>query len=153
MWAYRGHDAIATAMHGTWGSFWIGLGVLQVLMAPGTVSSNEGSSFLALGFWFIALTWITIVGTIAATKNLALTLGTLSLGSIFAALAEFSGGSPGLGREAAAGYTLTLSAICAWYTASALMVEGASGKRFCHSARPGAPRRLRRWPQVRASRV
>jgi hypothetical protein len=36
--------------------------------------------------------------------------------------------SPGMGWEAAAGYTFIVSAICAWYTACALMFEGASGK-------------------------
>jgi uncharacterized protein len=131
MWAYKARDAIATAMHGTWGSFWIGFGILQLLMATGTIPPNAGSSFPALGCWFIALAAITIMGTIAATaKNLALTLtlGTLSLGSIFAALALFLGSSPGVGWEAAAGYTLIVSAICAWYTASALMFEGVSGR-------------------------
>jgi uncharacterized protein len=118
-------------MHGTWGSFWIGFGILQLLMATGTIPPNAGSSFPAWGFWFIVLAAITIMGTIAATaKNLALTLtlGTLSLGSIFAALALFLGSSPGVGWEAAAGYTLIVSAICAWYTASALMFEGVSGR-------------------------
>ena len=131
MWAYKARDAIATAMHGMWGSFWIGFGILQLLMATATIPPNEGSSFPALGFWFIALAWITIMGTIAATANnlaLTLTLGTLSLGSIFATLANLLGSSPGMGWEAAAGYTFILSAICAWYTASALMFEGVSGK-------------------------
>ncbi len=131
IWAYKARDAIATAMHGTWGSFWIAFGILQLLLATATIPPNEGSSFPALGFWFIALAWITIMGTIAATaKNLALTptLGTLSLGSIFAALANLLGSSPGMGWEAAVGYTFIVSAICAWYTASALMFEGASGK-------------------------
>jgi uncharacterized protein len=131
MWAYRARDAIATAMHGTWGSFWIGLGILQLLIATGTIPLNDGSSFPALGFWFVALAAITIMGTIAATAKdlaLALTLGTLSLASIFAALANLLGSSPGMGWEAAAGYTFIVSAICAWYTASALMFEGGSGK-------------------------
>jgi len=100
-------------------------------MATGSIRPNEGSSFPALGFWFTALAWITIMGTVVATaKNLALTLtlGTLSLGSIFAALANLLGSSPGMGWETAAGYTFIVSAICAWYTASALMFEGASGK-------------------------
>ena len=88
-------------------------------------------SLPGLGFWFIALAGITIMGTIAATaKNLTLTLGTLSLGSIFAALAQLMGSSPGLGWEAVAGYTFIVSAICAWYTASALMFEGVSGRSF-----------------------
>jgi len=129
MWAHKARDAIA--MHGTWGSVRMGFGILQLLIATGTIPPNEGSSFPALGFWSIALAWITIMGTIAATANnlaLTLTLGTLSLASIFAALANLLGSSPGVGWEAAAGYTFIVSAICAWYTASALMFEGASGK-------------------------
>ncbi|MDP9474146.1 MAG: acetate uptake transporter [Actinomycetota bacterium] len=127
MWAYKARDAIATAMHGMWGSFWIGFGILQLMFATGTVAEPQGP-FPALGFWFIALAWITIMGAIAATaENKALTavLGTLSLGAIFAAIAEL------LGSEAwtvIAGYTFIVSAICAWYTASALMFEGVAGR-------------------------
>lgn len=131
MWAYKARDAIATAMHGTWGSFWVGFGILQLLLVTGTIPTPGGSSFPALGYWFIALAAITIMGTIAATaKNLALTLtlGTLSLGSIFAALAQFLGAAPGMGWELVAGYAFIVAAILAWYTASALMFEGASGR-------------------------
>jgi succinate-acetate transporter protein len=131
MWAYKARDAIATAMHGTWGSFWVGFGILEVLMATGTIPAPEGSSFPALAYWFIALSAITIMGTIAAAaKNLALTLtlGTLSLGSISAALAFLLGSAPGVGWEAVAGYAFIVAAICAWYTASALMFEGVWGK-------------------------
>jgi succinate-acetate transporter protein len=127
MWAYKARDAIATAMHGMWGSFWIGFGILQFMFAAGTIPEPEGP-FPALGFWFIALAWITIMGAIAATaENVALTavLGTLALGATFAAIAEL------LGSEAwtvIAGYTFIVSAICAWYTASALMFEGVADK-------------------------
>lgn len=130
MWAYKARDGVATAMHGMWGSFWVGFGILELLTATGAIPPNEGA-FPALGFWFIALAWITIMGTIAATaENVALTLvlGTLSLGSIFAAIAELLGSSPGTGWTAAAGYAFIISAICAWYTASALMFEGVSGR-------------------------
>src|SRR5690348_2256692 len=33
MWAYKARDALATAMHGTWGSFWIAYGILWWLIA------------------------------------------------------------------------------------------------------------------------
>ncbi|MDP8952804.1 MAG: GPR1/FUN34/YaaH family transporter [Actinomycetota bacterium] len=127
MWAYKARGAIATAMHGMWGSFWIGFGILQLMFATGTLPEPTGA-FPTLGFWFIALAWITIMGAIAATaENKALTavLGTLSLGATFAAIAEL------LGSEAwtvLAGYTFIVSAVCAWYTASALMFEGVAGK-------------------------
>jgi succinate-acetate transporter protein len=127
MWAYKARDAIATAMHGMWGSFWIGFGILQFLFATGTLAEPEGA-FPALGFWFIALAWITIMGAIAATaENVALTavLGFLALGATFAAIAELLGSDF---WTILAGYTFIVSAICAWYTASALMFEGVAGR-------------------------
>src|SRR3954449_12532420 len=33
MWAYRARDGLATAMHGMWGSFWIGYGILNIMLA------------------------------------------------------------------------------------------------------------------------
>jgi len=127
MWSYKARDAIATAMHGMWGSFWIGYGILHLLFATGTLTAPQGP-FPALGFWFIALAWITTMGAIAATaENAALTavLGTLALGSVFAAIAEL------LGSDAwtvVAGWTFVVSAVCAWYTASALMFEEVAGR-------------------------
>lgn len=127
MWSYKARDAIATAMHGMWGSFWVGFGVLELLFATGTLVEPKGA-FPALGFWFVALAWITTMGAIAATaENAALTsvLGALALGATFAAIAEL------LGSDAwtvAAGWTFIVSAVCAWYTASALMFEGVAGR-------------------------
>jgi len=127
MWSYKARDAIATAMHGMWGSFWISYGILHLLFATGTLTAPQGP-FPALGFWFIALAWITTMGAIAATaENAALTavLGTLALGSAFAAIAEL------LGSDAwtvVAGWTFVVSAVCAWYTASALMFEEVVGR-------------------------
>ena len=126
MWAYKARDAIATAMHGMWGSFWIGWGLLEFLIAVGVIPPNEGS-FPAFAYWFIALAAITLMGTIAAAaENLALTsvLGVLTAGAAAAAVAEFVGSSPGQGWDAIAGYTFMISAILAWYTASALMFKG-----------------------------
>ena len=93
MWSYKARDAIATAMHGMWGSFWIGYGILHLLFATGALTAPQGP-FPALGFWFIALAWITTMGAIAATaEKAALTavLDTLVLGSVFAAIGELLG--------------------------------------------------------------
>src|SRR5579884_4566163 len=38
MWAYKARDGIATAMHGTWGSFWMAFGILYLLAATGTLT-------------------------------------------------------------------------------------------------------------------
>ena len=126
MWAFRARAAIASAMHGIWGSFWIAYGVLQFLLAAGAVPERGGDQ--AIGFWFISLAAITAFGTIAAIrKNVALTtvLGTLALGAALIAVFRLAGGT---GWEHAAGWVLLVSAALATYTAGAMMIAGAWGR-------------------------
>ena len=52
MWAFKARDALATAMHGMWGSFWMAYGILFALGATGTLTLPSGK-FVGLGFWFI----------------------------------------------------------------------------------------------------
>jgi succinate-acetate transporter protein len=130
MWSYKARDVIATAMHGMWGSFWVGWGILELLFATGAVPAPSGA-FPAFGMWFAALAWITLMGAVAATwENIALTavLGTLTLGAGFTAVAEFVGSPVGQGWALLGGWTFIVSAVCAWYTGSALMLEGVAGR-------------------------
>ncbi|HEY1628605.1 MAG TPA: GPR1/FUN34/YaaH family transporter [Tepidisphaeraceae bacterium] len=127
MWAYKARDAIATAMHGLWGAFWMGYGLLYLLFATGVIVEPH-PVFTELGFWFIALGAITAMGAIAALgENLVLfaVLGTLAAGSIVAACAFISGTAP---LKTTAGWLFVIAAIFAWYLASAMMFE-ASFKR------------------------
>jgi succinate-acetate transporter protein len=111
-------------MHGTWGSFWIAYGLLQLAFISGALKQPTGA-FPALGYWFIVLAAITWMGTFAATavnKSLATLLGFLAAGSTSAAVSELVGSDAG---RIIAGYLFIISAIIAWYTASALMLENA----------------------------
>jgi uncharacterized protein len=124
MWSFKARDAVASAMHGTWGSFWIAYGFLQLAFLRGTLTEPKGA-FPALGYWFVVLAAITWMGTWAAaaeSKVIAVVLGFLAAGSTVAAIAEFLGLT---GLEILAGYLFIISAIIAWYAASALMLEGA----------------------------
>ncbi len=127
MWAYRARDGLATAMHGMWGSFWLGYGLLHLLFALDVLIA-PAAEFPELGWWFIALAAITWVGAVAAAgENLVLTgvLGALALGATVAAPAEI------MGSEALsvwAGYIFIVSAVLAWYLASAMMLEGTYGR-------------------------
>jgi uncharacterized protein len=125
MWAYRARDAVATAMHGIWGSFWIGYGLYNLLIALGVLpaATTSGTASVAFGFWFVVLAAITWVGAIAATReNNALTavLGTLAAGSTLLAIA-LMGGVPVV--QTVAAYVLLVSAVLAWYLGSAMMLE------------------------------
>jgi succinate-acetate transporter protein len=127
MWAFKARDALATAMHGMWGAFWMAYGILFALVAVGTLQPPE-PKFVGLGFWFIALGAITAMGALAAlAESLGLTavLATLAAGSILAAVGFVIGSD---GWQTAAGWVFVFSAGFAWYTASAMMLAATYGR-------------------------
>ena len=144
MWSYKARDGLATAMHGMWGSFWMAYGLLYLLFATGTLTPPTGP-FVELGFWFIALAAITWVGTWAAmavARSLSLVLGFLAAGSTVMAIAQLAGSGV---LTDIAGWLFIISAVLAWYTASALMLNSTYG----HVVLPlGQSTRAREAPEV-----
>lgn len=128
MWAFKARDAVATAMHGMWGAFWIAYGILEYEFVSGVLHRPTGA-FPALGYWFIVLAAITWMGSWAASaenKVVAGVLGFLAAGSTVGAIAELVGSE---GARILAGYLFIIAAILAWYAASAMMLEGAFHRR------------------------
>ena len=128
MWAYRARDAVATAMHGMWGSFWLAYGLLNILVATHQLPTGTTMD-QALAFWFIALGAITASGTLGAMLegNGAVTavLSTLATGSILAAIGLYTASK---GWQHTAGWVFVFSAGFAWYTATAMMLKAAAGR-------------------------
>ncbi|MBZ5603880.1 MAG: GPR1/FUN34/YaaH family transporter [Acidobacteriia bacterium] len=126
MWAFKARDGIATAMHGMWGAFWMAYGILQLMISFGRIQAPTGA-WPEIGYWFIVLAAITWVGAAAAgaeNKGLVTLLTLLAAGSTVAAAGHMLGSD---GLMVLAGYLFILSAIAAWYTASALMLSEAFG--------------------------
>jgi succinate-acetate transporter protein len=127
MWAFRARDGLATAMHSTWGAFWMAYGVLYLLDAVGVLTLPTGR-FPELGFWFLALAVITGLGTIAAlgvNLSISATLGLLTAGAAFAALHFLTGSGT---WETVAGWVLLASSVAAAYTAGAMMIASTWGR-------------------------
>jgi succinate-acetate transporter protein len=127
LYAFRARDALATAMHGMWGSFWLGYGLLYGLFATGALVEPTGK-FPELGFWFFALGAITLMGAIAALAEnivLASVLAALAAGAVIDAIASLVGNS---GAEKLAGYFFVVAAGLAFYLASAMMLEASYGR-------------------------
>lgn len=128
MWAYRARDAVATAMHGMWGSFWLAYGLLQLLIATGTLASGTTLDH-ALGFWFIALCALTFSGMLGALAegNLGVVavLGTLAAGCGFAAVGFLQSDTY---IQHWAGWVFIVSACLAWYVGTAMMLKAAAGR-------------------------
>ena len=127
MWAYRARDGLATAMHGTWGAFWLGYGLLNLLVVVGVVTVPAGA-FVALGYWFIVLAAITWAGAAAAlyvSVGVTTVLTLLAAGCTFAAIGYALDES---WARTTAGWLFICAAIAAWYVATALMLHGVRGE-------------------------
>ena len=127
MWAYRARDAVATAVHSMWGSFWVAYGVLFLLVAAGDITVPVGS-FPELAFWFFPLAAITAVAAIASVgENLGVTATLLALaaGAGLLAVGYLVGGT---GWLHTGGWVLIASSVCAFYTGSAMMLKASFGR-------------------------
>jgi succinate-acetate transporter protein len=127
MWSYRARDGLATAVHGTWGSFYIGFGLLQVLFLARPDLVPQGLYFPELGYWFIvtaAITWLATLGAMARSKGLSAVLGLLSIGATAAAVGFLTGTGWVM---VVAGYALLVSSFVACYDAAAQMLKECYG--------------------------
>ncbi|WP_329141622.1 acetate uptake transporter [Streptomyces sp. NBC_00670] len=128
MWAYRARDGVATAMHGTWGAFWLAWGMMQLMVANGLLPLSAPLS-QAFGFWWIVLAVTTLFGALASLGQnfgMFLVLILLAAGSALLA-AGLLGTTHSL--VLAAGWVLVASSAAAWYTAGAMMLEQSYGGR------------------------
>ena len=124
IWGYKARDGIATAMHGAWGLFWVAFGLLWLLIGTGSLPPLAVLGEVAYGYWFAMLAAVTLSGALAAMReNLALSavLHTLWIGAGCLAVGLMTGAP---GWEVFGAYVLMLSAVLAWYTATALMFKG-----------------------------
>lgn len=151
MWAYRARDALATGVHGAWGSFWIGYGIYQLLvavhLAPG-VPANRAAA-VAFGFWFIglaAVTWVAFAAALAENIAVSLVLLTLAAGSTLLAI----GWTLGLGIWTTIGaIVLVASAVLAWYAASAMVLQATAKRVVLPMGLRGQPQRPGTIPRQR----
>jgi len=128
-YALRARDGVAAAAHGTWGAFWLGWGVLQLLVATHVMAPMPlNATNSAFAFWFIVLTLITTmaaIGALGQSLGVAAVLWTLAAGSALTAAGMYGGG---LNVVRAGGVLFVISAAIAWLVASAMMFESAFGR-------------------------
>lgn len=125
MWAFRARDGLATGVHGAWGSFWIGYGIYQLLIAVRVLPAGSANptAMVTFGFWFAvlaAITWVGMLAAFAENVGIALVLLTLAAGSTLLAIGMIAL-VPVLVTIGA--IVLVASACIAFYTASALMLR------------------------------
>jgi len=127
--SFRARDGVAVAVHTAWGSFWIGWGILELLVATHVLPAIPlGTANPSFAFWFIALTLVTsfgALGALAQNMGVFVTLGTLAAGSALTAAGFYAGS---LATQHAGGWLFVVSAAAAWLTAGAMVLEHSFGR-------------------------
>jgi len=142
----RARDGLAVAVHTAWGSFWVGWGILQLLVTAHMMPPIPlGAASASFAFWFIALTLVTFWGALGAlAQNMLLffTLAVLTAASAVTAAGFYAGS---LATVNAGGVLYVVSAAAAWLLGGAMVLENSFGrsliplgKRAKHANVPGA---------------
>jgi uncharacterized protein len=125
MWEFRNRNVFGATAFSTYGGFWIGLGLWALLVAPKAVG-NAGSH--DLGWILLAFAIFNTYMLICSTAVNMAVFGvflTLELTEIILFIGNFVGSS---GTVKFGGYVGVLTALVAWYTSMAGVMNGLRGR-------------------------
>ena len=145
MWEFRNRNVFGATAFSTYGGFWIGLGLWALLVAPppagaGPVAvaahaaaAQKDIAWILLAF-AIFNTYMLLWSTAVNTAVFAVFL-TLELTEIILFIGNFAASSS---IVKFGGYVGVLTALCAWYTSSAGVINGLRGTPFLPVGKPMA---------------
>ena len=120
LFGFPARDNMATVIHVTWGSFFMGYGLLFFLKAlgyyPGLPGTYDHNSELAT--WFVvlaAITWCVCLASVGRDFVIFLVSFFLALGSTLLFAGWYSDGDNCRRTVKAGGYSLILASLCALY--------------------------------------
>ena len=131
MWEFRAGNTFGAAAFSSYGAFWLSFAAI-LIPAFGT-KLDAGSAHRALGFYLLAWTIVTAIFTLGAMRlNGALSVVFILLLLTFAllTLGEWTTKATATGPDGwtkLGGWLGVVTAIAAWYTAMAGILEGVSG--------------------------
>lgn len=115
----------------SYGSFWIGLGIIWILNDIGVYKSSESD----IGFYLVGWTLLTFIYWVASLfihTAMAVTFSTLFLGFILLDLAHFVSHD----FTPIAAYVLIICALAAWYMMAGIIINGVAGKELLKVGKP-----------------
>lgn len=129
LWSYRARAAVPAALHGSWGAFWLGLGLVYLLATTHTIDvPARGAHWGSLGQWLIYMSVISFTTAFAALAHSPVGFvaqATLGAASAIGAAALLL---PSSGWEDVAGWLFVFAAGFSFYVGAALMLDTVYGK-------------------------
>jgi len=125
MWEFRNRNVFGATAFGTYGGFWIGLGLWALLVAPGATANQAGHD---LGWILLAFAiFNTYMMILSAQVNMAVfgVFLTLEITEIVLFIGNFALNST---IVHIGGYIGVLTALVAWYTSAAGVANGVGGR-------------------------
>jgi uncharacterized protein len=131
LWSYRARSAVGAALHGSWAAFWMGLGVIYLLVTIKTITvPPRDAHWGSLGQWMIymsVITFTTAFADLARDRVGFLAQAVLGAAAACAAVALLLGSS---GWEEVAGWLFVAAAAVAIFAGTALMMGAIYGRAF-----------------------
>jgi succinate-acetate transporter protein len=127
MWAYRARDGVATALHGTWGAFFLAYGLLYLMFFLRPILRPVTFYFPELGLWFVvlaAISWVISLAAMGQRWALAAVVMSVSAAATLSAIGMLSGVA---WLVTAGGYLFIISSLCALYDATAQVLKEVYG--------------------------
>jgi uncharacterized protein len=144
MWEFRNRNVFGATAFSTYGGFWIGVGLWLHFIAP--TAKNPLALNRDLGWILLAFAIFNLYMLIISTQvNMAVFLVflTLELTEIFLFLGNFTTKTPALppdpsnsGLIVVGGYLGVITALVAWYTSAAGVLNGHTGRLVAPVGRP-----------------
>jgi uncharacterized protein len=136
MWEFRNRNVFGSTAFSTYGAFWIGLGIWAIKVAPKAtgLQPNRDLGWILLAF-AIFNTYMLIISTQVNAAVFAVFL-TLELTEILLFIGNFATKTGTSGLITAGGVVGVITAIVAWYTSAAGVMNGLKGKTVLPVGKP-----------------
>ena len=129
MWEFRNRNVFGATAFSTYGGFWLGIAAFLVLVLAGKVSGADVTQ--SLGWILLAFAIFNTYMLIWSSRINMAVFGvflTLEITEILLFIGNFAGSAAGSGLVAVGGWVGILTALVAWYTSAAGVVNGMSGR-------------------------
>ena len=135
MWEFRNRNVFGATAFGTYGGFWIGLGLYALLVvphatSPAQVANDEGWIVLS----FLIFNTYMLFWSLFVSKAVFGVFLTLQVTEILLVIGNWN--HSGSGYLKAAGVVGVITAVVAWYASAAGVVNGMAGRHVLFVGKP-----------------